>query len=488
MTYKSLLRLFLGVSVLLFADLIRTHGNDALWNDEIYTLRNFVFKGLPGVLWDYHVPNNHILSNVFHWLWIQVSGITDLGQLLDQAWRIRIWPGLLAFLTVCMVYDIGRRAAQPLGGAIAVVVLLTTLAFGNFALQIRGYSLSMFLVTVLIYGAFRILSARSADRHSFAALALSVFGLLYTIPSNLYAVAAVGIMLGVLPGKKNKRAIFIAWAAMGIGAVAALALYLPMFDQVTGNEYVAAGRSFRTDHLRLLTTTLEHFFNWRFLLLFLLVPGWLATKKGTLPRQQLALLAGIFLLPFAASLVRGDTPPLRTYTVLIPVFALFVALAWSAAVHQWESRYPRAKYVHIAGLLVCVISCWLGKREIVSHLETTMAMSTIRYDQDLNYNYYQFRYAPNEEFDLFRKQAGEQAMLILQRTEAHDLPVYLAHKGITFLPADSMEVMLNKEKTLYFSTRFPQEFIKSMENRPEWTFEFLQPEARYPRIVIGNRK
>jgi len=122
----------------------------------------------------------------------------------------------------------------------------------------------------------------------------------------------------------------------------------------------------------------------------------------------------------------------------------------------------------------------------VSHLETTM--STFRYDQDLNYNYYQYRYAPNEEFDLFKQRAGAQATLILQRSEDHDLPVYLAHKGIAFLPADSIEVMMNKEKTLYFSTRFPQDFIKKMENMPGWKFDFLQPEARYPRIVIGRKE
>ncbi len=486
MSNKSLLRLFLSVSLLLFADMVWTHGNDALWNDEIYTLRNFVFKGLPGVLWDYHVPNNHILSNVFHWLWIHLTGVTDLGQLLDEAWRIRIWPGLLAIATIYMVYDLGRRAIHSLGGAIAVVVLLTTLAFGNFALQVRGYSLSMLLITGLVYGSFRVLSARATDRVSIAALALSVFGLLYTIPSNLYVIAAAGIMLAVLLGKSNKKTVLIAFAAMGGGALAAVALYLPMLDQVTGNEYIAAGRSFRKEHLDLLKTTLEHFLNWRFLLLPLLVFGWRSTRKGDLLRQQLALLAGIFLVPFAFSLVRGDTPPLRTYTVLIPVFALFIALTWSAAVRRWESRGNWAGWVHIGGLLVCVVSYWYGKQEIVSHLETTM--STFRYDQDLNYNYYQYRYAPNEEFDLFKQRAGAQATLILQRSEDHDLPVYLAHKGIAFLPADSIEVMMNKEKTLYFSTRFPQDFIKKMENMPGWKFDFLQPEARYPRIVIGRRE
>jgi hypothetical protein len=114
-------------------------------------------------------------------------------------------------------------------------------------------------------------------------------------------------------------------------------------------------------------------------------------------------------------------------------------------------------------------------------------MSTFRYDQDLNYNYYQFRYAPNEEFDLFKQRTNGQATLILQRSEDHDQPVYLKHKGIAFLPADSIPVLLNREKTLYFSTRFPQQFLKEMESRPEWKFEFLQPEARYPRIVIGRK-
>ena len=48
--------------------------------------------------------------------------------------------------------------------------------------------------------------------------------------------------------------------------------------------------------------------------------------------------------------------------------------------------------------------------------------------------------------------------------------------------------LLDREKTLYVSTRFPQVFLEKMEQKPGWKFNFLQDKARYPRILIGRKE
>ena len=81
---NTLSLLILGLCAAMFGYMAWIRGNEALWNDEIYTLQYFVLKGLPSVLTDYHVPNNHILSNILHWGWLKLLGIQEIGSLLDH--------------------------------------------------------------------------------------------------------------------------------------------------------------------------------------------------------------------------------------------------------------------------------------------------------------------------------------------------------------------------------------------------------------------
>lgn len=112
-------RFALLICLLLAAAALYTHLGDDLWNDEIYTLQFFVFKGIGTIVGDYHVPNNHIFANVLHWLWLNATGARDLGVLLDHPWRIRLLPLGLSALTVWWVYHAGRQVAGTPAGWLA---------------------------------------------------------------------------------------------------------------------------------------------------------------------------------------------------------------------------------------------------------------------------------------------------------------------------------------------------------------------------------
>lgn len=101
--------------------------------------------------------------------------------------------------------------------------------------------------------------------------------------------------------------------------------------------------------------------------------------------------------------------------------------------------------------------------------------------QDLNYNYYQHFYAPNREFDFFQKNWPNQA-LIVENSEPHDIPDYARHRGIVTAPIDSMLRSAQTGDTLFFSVRDGQRFVNGMA--PDWNCSCLQPELRYPRVVV----
>ncbi len=472
---------------LLFGSMAWMHGNEALWNDEIYTLQYFVLKGLPTVLGDYHVPNNHILSNVLHWGWLRLLGIDTLDPLLDDAWKIRLLPGLLSAATLYVLYRCGRLLAGKTAGWAAVILLLTTLGFGNFAFQVRGYPLTMLLSTGLLYGALRVWRDGQCDWKSWAGMAAATTALLYTIPSNLYAAVAAGGVLTALATWKSPPLGLKVASAFAAGAVVALALYWPILHQVTHNEYVQTGKPLQAVHWQNLKTVLSHTLSWRLLLLPVVAWGCWLLRKDSAQRGALLLFAGVFILPFLISALRGDTPPPRSFLVTVPALLLFAAYGWQAALAGLSSQKTLVSGLAAGGILLCLFTYWHDYRDARRRIEKGM-MQNMAFLQDINYNYYQFYYRPNEEYDLF-KQKKDRPVLIVETAEDHDMPVYLKRKGIDFLPLDSIYTRLRTQNTLYVSTRYPRNFIQNLQKvDARWQCFYLQPEVRYPRIVVCQRR
>lgn len=318
------------------------HGNDDLWNDEIYTLNNFVFKGLPTVLTDYHVPNNHIFANVLHWLWATLTG-ADFGDCLDAPWRIRLLPGLLSVFTVVVLIRTAGRHWGTEAGFAAGLALLTGITFQSFAFQVRGYPLSLLAASGLLYCALRVLQHNTFLWKNWATVAALTAALLWAIPSNLYFVLVVGLLVPVAAalhprddsGSSRRRflgegnvALKFAAATLAGVALAAL-LYAPVLGQMLHNQYLSPGQPFQAAHWENSEKTLRHFVSWRWPLLPVLLWGWYKILKiNTEHRPALLLLAGALFLPFLISAARGDAAPMRAYLVQLPAFVLLAALGW----------------------------------------------------------------------------------------------------------------------------------------------------------------
>lgn len=332
------------------------HGNEDLWNDEIYTLKSFVFKGLSTVLTDYHAPNNHIFANVLHWLWASLTG-ANFGDCLDAPLRIRLLPGLLSVLTVVVLVRAAARQWGAEAGFAAGLALLTGISFQSFAFQVRGYPVSLLAASGLLFFALRVLQHNTFLWKNGVAVAAVVAALLWAIPSNLYFVLVVGLLVPVaavlypsaqsdpdiLPSANPPRRVFSDKnfalspalgfaAAVLVGVMLAMLLYTPVLGQMLSNQYLAAGQSFQPAHWENSEKTLRHFVSWRWPLLPVLLWGWYnILKNKTVHRPALLLLAGALFLPFLISAARGDAAPMRSYLVQLPAFVLLAALGWVAA-------------------------------------------------------------------------------------------------------------------------------------------------------------
>ena len=63
LNFTSLEKIGLLIIFIGFYWIQKDHINLDFWNDEIYTLKHFVFAPITTTLSDYHVPNNHIFFN-----------------------------------------------------------------------------------------------------------------------------------------------------------------------------------------------------------------------------------------------------------------------------------------------------------------------------------------------------------------------------------------------------------------------------------------
>ncbi len=483
------LTLGLSLCCLILAGLaVYLHGNEDLWNDEIYSLQFFVFKGPATIVADYHVPNNHILANLSHWAWVSLFGLNE-GDLLDSAWKIRLLPGLLSAGTAVVLWWTGWRFWGPTGAWLAVLLLLSGITFQSFAFGVRGYPLTLLIASGLLYGALLFLEKNRLSILQALGIMAGTAALLYTIPSNLYFVAAIGVMFTLAKGwqSRDQRIAMVQFdLALLAGLLLAVGLYMPVLDNVLHNEYVETGAPLRAEHWQNTAQVLAQFFSWRFLLAPLFLYGWWkAGSIAPLHRKQVILLSGVLLLPFLFSALRGDSAPMRAYLVGLPAFVLLCTIGLVNALRTTGTG-ARRWILFLAGGY-CVLAYAFSIREARHKLEKGMV--EIQRDQELNYNYYQHFYAPNREFDRFREEFGPNQTLILETTEPFDLPVYLAHKKQHFVSLDSIRDYIMRERTLYVSTRYPRNFIREMEKlQPAWRCAYLQGEVRYPRVVVCKRK
>lgn len=396
-----------------------------LWWDELDSLTEYALVDFTTTATKYPYPNNHIFFNLVSNAVTRAWGERDIYQIMDQVPVLRWIQWLLSAGTIGYVFFAGRRRFGDIGGALAAVLLVTSLPFLNFAMQLRGYGLSMlFVAGLLFHCAFPRASKPGDDSSSghgehhprrFAATvvltALFSLALLYTVPSNVYFLIALVFVLFVrlvtevryktkqpssTPSKASDPMASIpslllrhrdTWfiAAIGIGTIATFIAYLPVLDNVLHNRFVTDTPDHRWFVLaNRLPEVLRHFLSGRYLLLVAVIPGlfWAISARSRTRSDgwgAIPTLLALFLIPFLLSFLRNDVPFQRTFIHLAPVFALLLA----ATIEETRRRLQRASpSVPIAGRRVLRIgpaprlAAWLPIAVAVYSVATLVVVHT----------------------------------------------------------------------------------------------------------------
>ena len=271
---------------------------------------------------------NHIFFNILNHFYLHGFGIDDF-DLLREPWKIRLLMLFYTLLTFTYVYRAVRDFFGLLAGFLAIIILGSTLPFINFTVQVRGYTLSMALLGMILY--YNLHYYTSGSRISGFLVVILTSLLFYTIPSNIYIIAPILIywlskyLFSRLRNKYTRtdekltpdREIKLAIMIMS-GISIATIWYIPILPKVIDNNMTrTSGMPNLSTLTELMPAFLGHLISRRWLLLLPVLYG---LMKIFMDRNQdhngFYLLLVLMVLPFLLSALRGDKPFDRTLDII----------------------------------------------------------------------------------------------------------------------------------------------------------------------------
>lgn len=467
--------------------------NYDFWNDEVYTLKHFTFVPFAAVMTDYHVPNNHIFFNLINKCYLSVLDIGSLFYLMDYPFIIRLIPFIFSIGTLLYVFFTGKLFFNELTGLVALIILTTTIPFYNFFLQIRGYSASMFFLSMLVFHAMRY--EKNSSHKDFIFIFLSTFFAAYTIPLNMYYILSLVLfnlifIIGPIfkRGKKEKNENYTHFekkhlfmlTAITAGIGMSLLFYIPLFKEVFFNEYVKNPGWFGSPYPSMFFFVTDSFLSYRYLLIPVFFTGlfFLYRRRKILETiiiKRVFILLLLFIFPFIISFVRNDAPPDRTFVIVFPVLALLIASTLHIIV---ESITFLRKY-HLLIILILFIYCTAtfafaftdNQQQICTNINASIR------EQTIYRNYYLSCYQPGKLVKEFTKIIrSKPAPLVIYDSDYHGLREYLDKYELKYSNSDTLEKTFRQNSSAYVIAISPVSFVEWMEkNYPQMKVENKNP-------------
>lgn len=465
------------------------------WYDEVMSLEEFILVPLQKTVTDYPAPNNHIFFNLLMNVWLNVFGIDTFAQAADNVFIVRALPLLFCLLTMLYVYKTGKRFFNAATGLLSLIILLTSIPYYNFALQVRGYGLSIMFCSMLLYYGLWFYNNPSKGRG--LAIAILTALLLYTIPSNLYAVLSAMAVLGIVfidqcrkydirIAIKFNAAKLIGWFIVGIGL--GVLLYLPVGKQVVNNEYVQSEGLFRWEIFKEADIFYRRLYEWEVWIFVLLALGLWGLRKDKKAKVWLLVFAAILLLPFFISFVQGGKPFDRTFLWVLPVFALAIGLVIAKG-FTIELRPIASKLLKILVsllilfqiTLVVVVRLYLEKLHAYELLGQEVKVQNIRFNYYLNY------YHPHKQLGEFKESYySDSTPVYLHEVDKYAMHGYLPVHEIKWEPYTDKIPSLNK---YYIITAFKGKAIEEFKQYDSaFAFRKVSDGIDFVNILEASRK
>jgi hypothetical protein len=433
--------LILGALVFLYVYSVSGRVFSDFWSDEIYTLKHFVLVPLSVTMGDYHVPNNHVLFSIMLNVWTTFLGLETLHDVFVSPYLVRCFPLCFSIVAVFITYRIGEYLCDSWLGIVAASILVFSISFFEFGIQLRGYSLSICLVAAIILMSFKLMNQSKVLQFVYVVVLTAMLG--YTIPLNYYFLLGLFLTiigkagLGYLRSGCDKKSALVEFTrsaplalALIIGVALSLLLYLPILQEVFVNQYVE-GKGFDLNRtIKVFYLVIGGFLSRRTGILVLAAIGicWVLRKKQFSDEfGDVVFLGAVFITAFIISAVKGDNPPPRAFVNLVPVFS--IGVGW--LIYRVCQKISLTQFAVVVFCLIGALEHYYERDRLESlvrsNLEKTRGPSR---PQELNYGYYSYGYQPLADIRAFERHRTSGRPLIIGDAEPNGLSEYLGAMGI----------------------------------------------------------
>jgi hypothetical protein len=334
---------------------------DLSW-DEVASIKSFSLQPVKYTVTNYPDVNNHVLNSLLYNFITRIYGIRDIYGWFDHVFILRLSQFIFSLLTLFYLYLFCKRFIGGYSASLSVLFLVTCIPWLNWAMQVRGYNISSLFTIMMLYHS--LVFIRRSTKRDWGLFVLSLVLSLYTLPSNLYLVAALGMVylvcwlgsvrmkareLKALKPKERQKvqfrtvhhftrnSYFILLTGFAAAAVLTLIAYYPILDQVKLEIMGKRAAEFRAepfylpDLTQLMPYVLNAFLSWKYLLL---IPAGIGlmwyfkcrkTEEKPFTLRITAVLSWLLFIPFIIPFIRGERPHDRTFLYLSPIFALLLA-------------------------------------------------------------------------------------------------------------------------------------------------------------------
>lgn len=454
-----------------------------LWNDEIYSLKYFVFQSWSTVFTDYHVPNNHIFFNVLNKLYLGLFGITNLTDALAHPQIVRSINLIYVALAFICLYKFCLLIYNRSTAILSLFVLLSTIPFLNFSLEARGYMLSILLLSAILFFSAKILSSKKYYHGLFVLLLTTLFA--YTSPANYLYIVALITFLSILLffNWKKRTAYFIAIGSILLGIGSSLILYIPMYSDVFSNEYITSYDGGYGKAIEVIQHAWPHLLSYRYILLpFLLAPLLIQKNKRNYLVHILALLV-FFVTPFLVNLYLQNNAPKRIFVPSSIAVAIIFAYALSEILISIKNKKINTSIVVALGICSLIFAFLeLKNNRSILHQE----LQSNRRSQELYRNYYNAFYNPNNAVDLLVKNRQHNEIVLIYQEEPHDVPHYLEVKNIPYEPEENFEESMQAlpDSAFVFARHLNEFYDDVNKNYPNYSIKEISRPYNYINLIL----
>jgi hypothetical protein len=461
MKNKQIRLILLCLGILPFAYWLYKYVNIDLWYDEVYSISHFVLGGFTKTLFNYPLPNNHVFFNFTSQLISRFFNIRDLNQIAEHVYIFRLFQALITLFTAYYSLRIVKRFFKLDYSLLVIPILFTTIPFMNFSLQLRGYNMSSLFLIMILYHTWAFLE--KGEKRDSVFIVISSVLLIYTIPSNIYMLASILIILYLFffyhknQNKTDAKTYYKAITLIVLGLGIAIFLYLPILKNIIFNRFSSREASSVFYSFELLPNLFLAFLSKRYLLVILFITGcWFFVRKSTNKEKELLFFVLLlFITPFTLSFLHQKLPFQRVFISLSPIFCILISIP----IIKLLEKIPKTSITTICAFILSIycISVFLNEMKNNDIEISDKLVNRGIVAQNIYQNYYVSNsFNQKRTIEYLKSISGNKTVILYNQLDLPSTRLYLEMNGINFINVKTKEkleqIILSNETSILLTS------------------------------------